>query len=96
MRVASIGLILFFMLIILLSTAAEIPPFGNSMNPPHNYISHHYLTESAHETGAVNVVTGIILDYRAFDTLGEATVIFVAVIAVISVLWKGGSTHDRG
>lgn len=34
------------------------------------------------ETGAVNTVAGMILDYRAFDTLGESFVLFTAVCAV--------------
>lgn len=36
-------------------------------------------------TGAANVVTGILWDYRGYDTLGEATVIFVAVAAVAAL-----------
>mgnify|MGYP006276783827 CR=1 FL=1 len=34
------------------------------------------------ETGSINVVTGVLLDFRGFDTLGEASVIFAAVAAV--------------
>ena len=37
-----------------------------------------YSERTVRETGAVNVVTAILFDYRAFDTLGEATVIFAA------------------
>ena len=38
------------------------------------------------ETGAVNIVTGMILDYRAFDTLGESHVLFVATCTVLILL----------
>lgn len=38
------------------------------------------------ETGAVNIVTGMILDYRAFDTLGESTVLFTAAMVVLFLL----------
>ena len=38
------------------------------------------------ETGAVNIVAGMILDYRAFDTLGESNVLFTAVCAVMLLL----------
>ena len=34
------------------------------------------------ETGANNVVTSVVFDYRGFDTLGEATVLFTAVAGV--------------
>ena len=30
------------------------------------------------ETGAVNAVAGMILEYRAFDTFGESAVLFAA------------------
>ena len=38
------------------------------------------------ETGAVNIVSGMILDYRAFDTLGESHVLFTALICVMILL----------
>ena len=34
------------------------------------------------ETGANNAVTSVVFDYRGFDTLGEATVLFTAVAGV--------------
>ena len=32
------------------------------------------------ETGAANIVTAVLLDFRAYDTLGEATVLFCAIL----------------
>ena len=49
-------------------------------------VAGHYLTQGLAETGAVNRVTSVVLDYRALDTLGEATVLFTAVIGVLAVL----------
>ncbi|MFP4686536.1 MAG: hydrogen gas-evolving membrane-bound hydrogenase subunit E [bacterium] len=37
-----------------------------------------YTERGVQQTGAVNQVTAILFDYRGFDTLGEATVIFAA------------------
>jgi multisubunit Na+/H+ antiporter MnhB subunit len=37
------------------------------------------------EAGANNGVTSVVFDYRGFDTLGEATVLFTAVAGVILV-----------
>ena len=31
-------------------------------------------------TGANNIVTSVVFDFRGFDTLGEATVLFTAVL----------------
>ena len=56
--------------------------------------SNTYLEHSLEETGAANAVTGILLDYRAYDTLGEATVLFAAVIGALAVL-RGRSRSTK-
>jgi multisubunit Na+/H+ antiporter MnhB subunit len=45
-----------------------------------------YIQPGAGETGSANLVTGVIFDFRGYDTLGEATVLFTAVIGVLVVL----------
>ncbi|HPD98038.1 MAG TPA: MnhB domain-containing protein [Synergistales bacterium] len=52
----------------------------------------HYLANTPEETGARNVVAAILFDYRAFDTLGESTVIFTAVCG-ISMLFSRRKFH---
>jgi len=42
--------------------------------------------EGVEHTKSANLVTGIVFDFRAFDTLGEATVLFTAVIGVLTIL----------
>lgn len=54
--------------------------------PPGFEIAQHYIEEGLNETGAANRVTAVILDYRALDTLGEATVLFTSVIGLLAVL----------
>ena len=48
--------------------------------------SNTYLAQGIEETGASNIVTSVLLDYRAYDTLGEVTVLFAAVIGALTVL----------
>ena len=48
------------------------------------------LSALTQETGAVNTVAGMILDYRAFDTLGESFVLFTAMCAVTILLNRSG------
>jgi multisubunit Na+/H+ antiporter MnhB subunit len=60
----------------------EIPAFGN----PALAVAKKYLAEGTAKTGAVNLVTAVILDFRAYDTLGEATVLFTSVIGIMAVL----------
>jgi len=38
------------------------------------------------ETGPANLVTSIVLDYRAFDTLGEVTVLFISILGVALIM----------
>lgn len=67
-------------------TVAEMPTFGSPDNPTFNEVPQRYLEQGVAETGAVNIVSSVIIDYRAFDTLGEATVLFVAIAAVAATL----------
>jgi multicomponent Na+:H+ antiporter subunit B len=38
------------------------------------------------QTGAINLVSAIYLDYRLFDTLAEAVVLIVAVLGIFVVM----------
>lgn len=70
----------------LLIAVSHMPTFGNPNNPVHNEVAERYIESGMQETGAVNIVTGMILDYRAFDTLGESHVLFVATCTVLILL----------
>lgn len=74
----------------LFATVAELPAFGAADAPAHNEVMERYVEKGMEETGAVNTVAGVILDYRAFDTLGESHVLFTAVIAVLILLLNTG------
>ncbi|MDO5294089.1 MAG: MnhB domain-containing protein [bacterium] len=71
---------------VLLYTVSFMPEFGDAASPVNNEVSERYITQGMTETGAVNIVTGMILDYRAFDTFGESNVLFVAACAVLVLL----------
>jgi len=75
--------------VLLVLTVAEMPTFGDPHAPAHSGVMGKYLQDSARDTGAINTIAAIILDYRAYDTLGEATVLFVAVLAVTAALYQG-------
>jgi multicomponent Na+:H+ antiporter subunit B len=49
-----------------------------------------YVNSGVERTGSVNLVTGIVFDFRGYDTLGEATILFTAVIGVITLLRVSG------
>lgn len=51
-----------------------------------NSTAEHIINKGLQETGSLNLVTAILYDYRAFDSLGESTVIFAAVSAIVLLL----------
>ena len=71
----------------LLACLFYLPRFGAvNNNPTLNDIYHEYIENGIDKTGATNFVSGMILDYRAFDTLGESFVLFTAVNCVLILL----------
>lgn len=71
---------------VLLITVSYLPEFGNADNPINNEVTKRYIEQGLKETGAVNIVSGMILDYRAFDTFGESHVLFIAACSVLILL----------
>lgn len=88
-RVASV-LFCICLVAMLLAAVSGLPTFGNPDNPVNNEVAARYIENGLQETGAVNIVTGMILDYRAFDTLGESHVLFIATCTVLILL-----RHDK-
>jgi multicomponent Na+:H+ antiporter subunit B len=64
-----------------------LPDFGTAIfaEAP-NAASKTYISEGMEKTGAANLVASVILDYRAYDTLGEATVLFTSIIGATVLL----------
>ncbi len=75
-----------FLAFTLLLAVSWLPTFGTLDRPVNNEVYTRYIENGLEETGSVNAVTGMILDYRAFDTLGESHVLFAATIAVLILL----------
>ena len=70
----------------LLLTVPALPAIGDPAAPATTHVAPYYLDNAYEETGMTNVVTGILVGYRGFDTLGEVTVVFAAAVAVLVVL----------
>ena len=82
-------------IVILLLTVLDLPLFGNASNPVNNEVANRYLSSGLAEGGATNLVADMILDYRAFDTLGESNVLFTAVCTVLLLLRGYFPADDR-
>ena len=64
---------------------AALPRPGDGAAPAHAHVAAGYVAGGARDGGAPNLVTGVLLNYRAFDTFGEVMVIFTALAAVMAV-----------
>lgn len=88
----------------------DLPRWGQADNPVHGHVAPEYLemhVPLAGEEGEVlevhipNIVTTVLASYRGYDTLGETTVVFAAMVGVLTLFVgrrrprrKGGSPAD--
>ncbi|MCY3706467.1 MAG: DUF4040 domain-containing protein [Gammaproteobacteria bacterium] len=88
----------------------DLPRWGQPDNPVHGHVAPEYLemhVPLAGEEGEVlevhipNIVTTVLASYRGYDTLGETTVVFAAMVGVLTLFVgsrrprrKGGSPAD--
>ena len=70
----------------------ELPPFGD----PLMLTAGRYIAMGLERTGAANIVAAVILDFRGYDTLGEATVLFTAVVGVLTIVRRFGRKKQAG
>ncbi len=78
--------------ILLLRAAEDLPEWGDPNSPASTHLSPHYLEKSMEETSVPNIVTAVLADYRGYDTMFEAVVIFCAGITVLTILRR---THRQ-
>ena len=86
------GLIFFGIFIIVVSIVFKgMPEFGS----PLLKVSRHYMTEGFDISHSANIVTAILLEFRAYDTLGEATVIFTSILGAVVILRRKGRVDNE-
>ncbi len=75
--------ILAAIIIAVLAVSLLLPSALMAFGSPQNDGMDSYMIDNGQEIAAVNnIVTGVVFDFRGFDTLGEATVLFTAVLGV--------------
>lgn len=73
--------------ITLVVVVSNLPKVGSPDTPANSSIvERRYIENGLQETGATNIVAGMILTYRAFDTFGETNVLFIATVCVMILL----------
>lgn len=79
---------------VLFVSVAALPDVGDPTAAPARHVSPRYVDPGPLETGAPNLVTGVLADYRGYDTLGETVVIFTAGLACLLALGSGTRRRD--
>ncbi|MFA5008377.1 MAG: hydrogen gas-evolving membrane-bound hydrogenase subunit E [Candidatus Omnitrophota bacterium] len=69
----------------------SLPVFGSPLMKTSDF----YLSETLKSVHATNIVSAINLNFRAYDTLGEATVLFAAAIGVMSIMRRKGRLTNK-
>jgi len=75
-----------FALFVYFSPDAEVDPYLRDL----------YVSRFAHEIGGSNAVTAIYLGYRVYDTLLEALMLLISVVAVSHLSWHGETKVTDG
>lgn len=70
---------------LMMAGVSQLPAPGSPDSAVHRHIAAHYIAGGAEAGGAPNLVTSVLLNYRAFDTYGEVVVIFSALLAILAV-----------
>ena len=81
---SAVALVLVLLILVLVLPVFSELVFG--VGPQIDLASSHYLKNGLPETGSANIVTAVLLAYRGYDTLGEATVLFTAIIGALVLL----------
>ena len=70
-----------------------LPKIGSADTAPNQHVTPVYIARSAEDTGSPNIVTGVIIDYRGFDTMWETSVMFLAGVTTVLVLTSNTMGH---
>jgi len=79
----------------LLKGVTGLPAVGDPDSPSSRHVSPRYIERGPAETGAPNMVTGVLADYRGYDTLGETVVIFTGGLACLLILGRTRPPAER-
>ncbi len=80
--IISAALIIIVLLYFFRLAAGSLDVFGESALR----MADAYIEGAVEKTGSTNLVTGVVFDFRGYDTLGEATVLVTAVLGILTIL----------
>ena len=96
-RALALGMVLTIGALLVFTVSTDLLPFGSFPTRSvggrfETAIGQQILENTPQQTGAANVVTGVVWGYRGYDTLGEVMVFFTATVGVVMLF----ETFRRG
>ncbi len=87
-RLLALAIVLSIEILLVFAVSSTMPTFGSFPQRQigenvENAIGQQILENAPQQTGAANVVTSVVWGYRGYDTLGEVTVLFTAVVGIV-------------
>ena len=71
---------------LLMYATVDMPDWGDPNSPASIHVSPRYIEKGDEETHTPNMVTAVLADYRSYDTMGEAAVVFTAAVGCMLIL----------
>ena len=84
-------LIVLLMVVPFIAFSGSLPVVGDPASAPNTHTSDYYIEHTEDVANSPNMVTSVIVDFRAFDTMFETTVMFLAGVCVLLIVSEGKS-----
>jgi multicomponent Na+:H+ antiporter subunit B len=79
---------------IFIYASADLPDRGDPHAPATEHLAPEFIALTDEKVEIPNIVSAILADFRAYDTLGETIVIFTGGLAVLLALQRGYKRDD--
>ncbi len=78
-----------------LYASQDMPLYGDPNAPAQTHINQYFLQNTKNEIGTPSFVAAILASYRGYDTLGETTVILIAVLVILMIMRSSSHPHQE-
>lgn len=73
---------------ILIYAGQDIAPYGSNLTAVQTGVQDYYNANTYEDIGIPSFVAAILASYRGYDTLGETSVIFIAGLSVVMIIFN--------